>query len=197
MTEAPVPLDTLLARLASSKTDEEAWRALYRRTWPFVFAVVYRRLGGTLTLAEDASQEVFIRLVRSCPFERLRHVDAFRRYVWRVADNVARTYVRRAISRRAAEFSASEAEADSMDVQWFGHVEEELAAKNLLERVVADLAPGDRELLQLVLNGHNLPEIAKAIGLTYGNAAVRLHRLRQRLRKSLFLKESTPSRAKL
>lgn len=193
MTPEPVPLHALVARLASSPADEDAWRALYRQTWPFVFAVVYRRLRGAKALAEDASQEVFLRLVRACPFERLRDPDAFRRYVWRVADNVARTYARRILARHAAEIPTPEAEIGARDVQRVDLVEEKLAAEELLRQVVGGIEPRDRELLRLVLAGHSLSEIAKATGVTYGSAAVRLHRLRQRLRKSLFSKESKPS----
>lgn len=189
----PVPLEVLVARLASSPADEEAWRALYRQMWPFVFAVVYRRLRGTEALAEDASQEVFLRLVRARPFRRLRDPDAFRSYVWRVADNVARTYGRRARARHATEVTTPQADVGARDVQRVDRVEEELDAAELLRRMVGDIEPRDRELLRLVVEGQSLPNIAKATGLTYGNAAVRLHRLRQRLRKSLFSKESSPA----
>jgi RNA polymerase sigma-70 factor (ECF subfamily) len=197
VTPEPVPLEALVARLASSPADEEALRALYRQTWPFVFAVVYRRLHGAKALAEEASQEVFLRLVRACPFKRLRDPDAFRGYVWRVADNVARTYARRVLARHAAEVTPPEAEVGAADVQHFDRVEEELGAEELLRQVMGAIESRDRELLRLVLEGHSLSEIAKATGLTYGNAAVRLHRLRRRLRKSLFSKESRPSRGAL
>lgn len=193
MPEPRVPLEALLAQLATTRADEEAWRALYRQMWPFVFAAVYRRLRGDGALAEDASQEVFIRLVRACPFERLRDPEAFRRYLWRVADNVARTYARQVVGRHAAEVLTSEAEASGMDVQRFSRTGEELDAQDLMRRVVGDLTPSDRELLRLVLEGHSLSELAEARGLTYGNAAVQLHRLRQRLRNSLFSKESSQS----
>lgn len=191
MPRAQVQLGTLLARLASSPTDEQAWRALYHQMWPFVFAVVYRRLRGDGALAEDASQEVFMRLVRASPFERLLDPEAFRRYVWRVADNVGRTYVRRLVSRRAMERSTSEAEGSKVEAQQSGSADQELDAKDFVRHIV-DVASDDRDLLYLVLRGHSLSEIAKATGLTYANAGVRLHRLRARLRKSLFSKESGP-----
>lgn len=193
MPEAPIPLEALLARLASSRTDEGAWRELYRQTWPFVFAVVYRRLRGSRALAEEATQEVFIRLVHACPFERLRNPEAFRRYVWRVADNFARSYARRVLGRYRTEVSTSEAEAGAMEIRHIGCVEGEVVADDLLQRIVADLPSGERKLLQLVLEGRSLSEIAEAIGLTYGNAAVRIHRLRHRVRNLLFTRESLPS----
>lgn len=190
MLELPVTLEAVLVRLAQSRTDEDAWRVLYRQTWPFVYAAVYRRLRGSRALAEDASQEVFIRLVRACPFERLLDPDAFRRYVWRVADNVARDQARHAAHRYAIEVSLPEVETSGMGIQNSARIDENLDARDLLRHIVNKVVPADRQMLRLTLQGKTLSEIAKSEGLTYRNAAVRLHRLRQRLRNFLFLKES-------
>jgi RNA polymerase sigma-70 factor (ECF subfamily) len=192
--EALVTLEAIVARLASAPADEEGWRALYRQIWPFVFAVTYRRLRGARALAEDASQEVFIRLARTQPFDRLREAEAFRRYVWRVADNVARTYARRQASHQAAEVSTADPDASaSQGVMHPTDVMGNLEAEALLHQLMKHLGEGDRDLLRLVLEGRSLSDIAGTMGLSYGAAAVRLHRLRERVRKSLFSNESSPA----
>lgn len=190
MPDLPVPLEAVLARLAHSRADEDAWRVLYRQMRPFVYAAIYRRVGSSREPAEDGCQEVFIRLVRSCPFERLLDSDAFRRYVWRVADNVARDQARRAARLNAVEVSMPEVETSDLGIQSSARIGEDLDTRELLRHVVNIVGSADRKILWLTLQGKNLSEIAKSEGLSYSSAAVRLHRLRKRLRNLLFLKES-------
>ena len=44
---------------------EEAWIATFRETLPELYAFVARRVGGERTLAEDVTQETWLRAVRS------------------------------------------------------------------------------------------------------------------------------------
>lgn len=161
--------------------------------WPFVMAVVYRRLRGAGTLAEDASQEVFIRLTRSCPFTKLQDTDAFRRYLWRVADNVARTYNRRVLSQRT-EVPTSDVEAVApSEIHRQTQAEDRVDVEEFLHDLLADLDQKDREIIKQLMQGRRLTEIARETGVTYSNAGVRLHRLRRHIRKYLFNKESGSS----
>ena len=174
-----------LARLAIRRRDREAWETLYGVMRPFVYSVVYRRLGGSAALAEDATQEVFLRLVRSSPFDRLRKVDAFRGYTWRVADNVALTYRRRLLAHPTAPLDDEREEASAIEhasgTDWTGEVE----IKELLNEVWQELSSADRRLLRLLLDGCSIREVAKALAFNYSAAAVRVWRLRAKLRKSL------------
>src|SRR5687767_3799375 len=74
--------------LSSKPEDDTAWRRLFRLLWPFVTAIVWRRLRDR-TAVEDAAQEVFIRLVKAKPFAKIDGVPQLRAYVWRTAVNVA------------------------------------------------------------------------------------------------------------
>lgn len=58
--------------------------------------------------------------------------------------------------------------------------------------ILGELQQGDRELLNLLLQGFTTKEIADRLGLQYSNASVRLHRLRMHLRKFLSTKEINP-----
>jgi RNA polymerase sigma-70 factor (ECF subfamily) len=173
-----------LSTLAVRRRDRDAWETVYRLMRPFVYSVVYRRLRGSADLAEDATQEVFLRLVRSFPFGRLREVDAFRGYVWRVANNVALTYQRRILAHPTTqldtEFEETSAAEDRVSMDWVGDVE----VKELLSEVWPELSTNDRKLLRMLLAGHSIGEIGRAFGLAYGAAALRVWRLRVRLRKS-------------
>jgi RNA polymerase sigma factor (sigma-70 family) len=95
-------LDLLLADLSSDPKNEELWRHLFRSLYPFVLTAIHRRLrGANLGMAEDLAQEVFFRIVRSNAFREIKNADAFRAFVWIVADNIAKTELKR--SRHRAE----------------------------------------------------------------------------------------------
>jgi RNA polymerase sigma factor (sigma-70 family) len=171
----------VLERLKASPADEDAWRHLYLQLRPFVIAVIYRRLkGGERKAAEDAAQEVFLRLLRTRPFDRIPDADALRAYVWRMADNVAKTHLRKLQATEAGErdlaawrsSAAGVAGLDSEGALLAGEVHD--FAENALD-------PTDRDLLRLLLAGSRLDEAADRVGLTYANAGVRLYRIRRKL----------------
>ena len=147
---------------------------------PFVVALAYRRLGGHEELARDAAQDVFIRLLRTCPFARLEDADALRAYVWRTADNVSRDY-RRRLDDNAKRTSPLEISEIASAVQ--SQPSDSIAFQQWFSSMSRHLLPIDREILLMTAQGYDLNEIAEATGLTYSNTAVRLHRLRRRLSK--------------
>jgi RNA polymerase sigma factor (sigma-70 family) len=168
----------MLQRLRASPADEDAWSSLYRQLWPFVFAVVHRRL--QTSAVEDAAQEVFIKLLRSRPYENISDADAFRAYVWRMADNVAKTHLLKQhadqhAKRDLAEWQQFEPSGEALDG------EGALVANELLGLAENTLDAKDRDLLRMMLEGANLAQAADKLGLSYSNAGVRLHRMRRRL----------------
>lgn len=85
----PDTLEPALATLAENRRDQKAWEDLYRGLWPWVMATMYRGLGGQRALAEEASQEVFMKLLRYARFNRPGHSAAqFRSFVKIVATGV-------------------------------------------------------------------------------------------------------------
>jgi RNA polymerase sigma factor (sigma-70 family) len=174
-----------LAVLAVSRRDEKAWENLYRLCWPFVRTVVYRRLGGVEGLADDAAQEVFVRLLRSCPFAKLRSPDAFRGYLWRVSDNVARNYRRRI----ATSPTVALPDEEGFGVSGPGAgLPEDVELGHLLQDLWHGLSSPERRLLRMLIDGYTVREIADKLGISYGATAIRVMRLRGKLRKSLICK---------
>jgi RNA polymerase sigma factor (sigma-70 family) len=172
-------LDGALERLAESRDDEAAWTVLQNRLWPYVFAVAYRELKGAARAAEDVAQETFLRLVRSAPFERLQDPSDMRAYAGTVARNLARDTARR--EARQPMLAADRERSRSEPVGSLGPQ----LPEDVLERVRGQLAPKEAALLELVLQGDSLESVAKKLGVRYGTAAVRIHRLRNHLRKLL------------
>lgn len=175
-------LDTILARLARSREDQEAWTLLYDLMWPRVLAITFRVLRGVRDRAEDASQEVFIRIFRYCDFRKLRDPGDFQRYLHTVAQNVAKDYLR---EMRQAVLDIGQ---EGVSLEGILHVatpEQVARARELVERLGDELAPEERTLAEFLAAGYTVSEIAHRLGLSYSNAGVRIHRLRQRVRNLL------------
>ena len=149
--------------------------------WPFVVSLNFRLLGGSKQAADDASQEVFLRLLQYSTFEALTDPDSFRKYLRTVCTNVSRDYLQKLAKRNEAVLDGEQ--LDSLRSSVPGP--QEVQIKEVYEGMLGSLSPEDRQMIEWAAQGYTLGEIADATGLSYNNAAVRLHRIRAKLRKSL------------
>jgi RNA polymerase sigma factor (sigma-70 family) len=171
------PLFEPLGILSKNRTDDGGWRALYKTLWPFVYSGAYRLLRGRTEEAEQASQDVFVRIACFCPFKSLSP-NALRSYAWATLRNVVRDRIRAAAKERAVPVGEMEHLLGTVDPG----VPEQAEAQDALERILEHLDPLDAKILRLRIEGATLPEIAGGTGLSYTAAGARLHRLRRRLR---------------
>lgn len=181
-------IESSLLRLAENRDDEEAWAALYIRFRPFIYAVAYRRADGSQDLAREAVQETFFRLVKYCPFHKLADLGDFRRYLTVVTRNVV-TVLRRHEpypEKRRDHLGTLEVELDEPILTPHG---ETVELRQLLQQALRNLPRDERRALALSLDGYSLQEIADRLGISAGNAAVRLHRIRAKLRRNPTLKD--------
>jgi RNA polymerase sigma factor (sigma-70 family) len=149
---------------------------LYRIMWPSLVAVNQRALRGAWTGAEDVSQEVFIKLAKYCDFSRLKDGASLRSYIWAIARHTCADYVRNLMK-------TSQFRGDLLaDTSFFANDTGSLVARADLNAVASTLSEQDQRLLNSLLNGRTINEIAQFEGIQYGNAAVRIHRLRNRLK---------------
>lgn len=182
MPPAPKPgLDVILGRLAASREDKEAWTLLYDQMWPLIFATTFRILRGHQDRAEDSSQDTFVRLIRYCDFRKLREPFDFRRYARTVAENVAYDYLQE--MQRVA--SGSKEYEDALQDRVFDSPEQAALLRQVIQQIWDQLDAEERTLASFVAEGYPISEIAQRLGLSYSNAGVRIHRLRQRIRKYL------------
>lgn len=131
-----------------------------------------RRLTGDSSVADDLTQEVFLRVVRSSHTYEPRDRDPA--WVFRIARNVLRDRARRA--RRAIE-DGDVAEGASPPRQILG-----LDLRQALSR----LPPDDREALLLSEGvGLKYAEIAARTGTTVAGVRSRIYRARHSLRAQL------------
>ena len=124
----------------------------------------------------DLLQEIHVALWRS--LARFDGRCSMRTWVYRVAHNVATSLVIRARERTLTFVDAVTLEsiADASDGEAM------LDRERTLDRVCAlirQLRPIDRQIMLLYLEDVDAPTIAEVTGLTAGNVATKIHRIKQ------------------
>jgi RNA polymerase sigma-70 factor (ECF subfamily) len=166
-------------------SDPAALEAFYRRHIEAVRGFVARRVDDP-HLAADLIAEVFLAALDSADAFRAS-VGNERQWLFGVARNVVATE-RRRIARelRAARRISGRALVDAEDVT---DLLERIDAEGRARRLYAAmdrLSEDDRALLELVaLDGVQVIDAARLLGMSQGAARVRLHRARRMLRDQL------------
>lgn len=123
---------------------------------------------------DDLTQEIAAELWRS--YARYDQRRPFATWAYRVALNVAITHLRRTARRTteplAADLAAPEPRGPDDRV-------------GALRAVMESLAPLDRALLILYLDGRSYAEIADVLGISETNVATKIGRLKQALRRDI------------
>jgi RNA polymerase sigma factor (sigma-70 family) len=172
-------LTELLPKLKKKPQDGQIWEELYANTRPLVFATTFRALSGNSALAEEATQQTFLRVFRYSDFTRLAKAEDLLAYLSTVARHCAidigkkeASYTPTALDALACDFLPSQATP-----------EQRLRARETLQNVFDQLDPEEAKLVDLLVAELTLKVLAKELGTTYEAAGVRIHRLRERLRK--------------
>lgn len=162
--------------LAVDRSSEIGWSTLHRLLWPFVVGTIARALGGAREGLDDISQDVFYRLVKSCDFNAFPNEDAFLGYLHAICTNVARDSLR----KRSISQVSGNSNIDNLPSPNEHH---RLSDERLrLRKIFAELDSVELRLAEFLLQGYTLKEIAHLTDQTYGGLAVRIHRLRAKLR---------------
>jgi RNA polymerase sigma-70 factor (ECF subfamily) len=169
--------------LTRSRADPECFATLFDRYFVALHGYAARRLGGVG--GDDVAAETFLVAFRQRDrFDPGR--GTVRAWLYGIATNLIREHRRaeergyRACARAAAE-PAYSTDLDRADARVTAQ-----AARDGLVSALADLPPGDRDVLLLVVWGllsHD--EVACALGIPVGTVGSRLHRARKRLRAAL------------
>lgn len=173
-------LRAILLHLHEDPRNDGLWKALYDETRRFVFAVAYRVLNGDNELAKDATQSVFLRLFQYCEFTDFSEPGDFLGYLSTVTRHAALDLVRK---QQGYVTGLELALSDFLPSRPTPRQRER--AQNQLHDVLEHLSSDEKVLVDLLMAGYTLDEIAKRLGVRYSTAAVRIHRLRERLLKYL------------
>jgi RNA polymerase sigma-70 factor, ECF subfamily len=167
--------DNELVKLARTG-DGGAIRTLYQRHARRVFAVV-RRMAGDDALAEDWSQEAWVRVIRALP--TFRGESQFSTWLHRIAVNSA-LHGRRSRERKAGRETVMD---DSHAARPTGG---DALLKLKLERAMERLPDGMRRVLVLHdVEGYTHEEIGEMLGVNPGTCKSQLFKARAKMRNLL------------
>jgi RNA polymerase sigma-70 factor (ECF subfamily) len=193
MTPSPTEMDDLLlTRIRSG--DEEAFVTLYRKRQASIYRFALH-MSGSLTVAEDVTQEVFLALLRQeCGFDPER--GTLSGYLFGIARKLVLRNVERGRSNVALESDLDDSTLPELAVNDDPLVElthrEGIAA---LRRAVQALPRRYREVVVLCdLEEVDYADAAVALGCPIGTVRSRLHRARGLLLDKLN-QESNPRQA--
>ncbi len=166
---------------ASARGAEEAFLECYREYRDHVFRSAMRYAGGRRDVADDLTQEVFIKLMDR--WEELSARGELHGWLYRVTANLA-------ISKLRREQRWTDRVRTLLASKPAGPVgpDQELATRQAMDQVVAALdalPPKQRVVLVMrVLDGKSQREIAEVIGVSEGYASKLLKRAQAKLRKA-------------
>ncbi len=177
VTGRPAPdLNGLVDRAVSG--DVEAFEEIYRKSVGRVYGLCLRMCGNP-SLAEELTQEAFIRAWQKLP--SFRGESAFATWMHRLTVNVVLGHQRSTGRRQVRENAAGE--------EWYSDgsaTRERLGVAMDLERAIAGLPKRARTVFVLHdVEGYKHSEISEVAGMAVGTSKAQLSRARQLLRKAL------------
>jgi len=160
----------------SVSLDPSGWIALLQENVPALYRWVSRRVGGDRELAEDVTQEVWLRAVEA--WRRAGPPQTPQAWLMRVARNLLANHFRRVVPQAVdpADLDLTEREAEPVTPD----------AAALLRWGLSRLGSGQARLLEAYhLDGLDVAAIARAERLSARAVEGRLRRARASLRRQL------------
>jgi len=183
----PIPKSSVVDRSPQQEVEErieQLYASLVRDHHRSIFNYVYRIIGDT-GLAEDVTQEAYLRAYRALP--RLPGDANHRAWLYRIATNAATDELRRRKRRPQETLGLSptlRARSESEDVR---------LGRMVLDDALHQLAEGHRVVLNLFEFGEfSAPEVGQVLGINA--AAARKRRQRARSALARILKKELRSR---
>jgi RNA polymerase sigma-70 factor (ECF subfamily) len=168
--------------VAVARYQEPALAEIYRRHGGVVHALA-RRVLGSEQLAEEVTQDVFVKLWQEP--ERFDHArGSLRSYLLSMAHNRSVDLVRSTAARQAREQrSATEVAAGGYDLE---HQAWDLHVSDQVRKAIVDLSGEQRQAIELAyFGGHTYREVALMLGAPEGTIKARIRSGLIRLRRAL------------
>ena len=171
--------NTLIHRVQTG--DEEAFAALMRDHYSFVYAIVIRMVKNSHD-AEEVVQDAFLNAFRGLP--QLEDPAKFKGWLGEIAQNCGRNWLRK---QRGDTVSIDEVSEQLLQTE--DSPDERLTRqeqRELIRRTMETLPQKDREIAHAYyLDGMSYDELTSAHGLSYSAIASRLARAKRQLSKRL------------
>jgi RNA polymerase sigma factor (sigma-70 family) len=168
------------------RRDEDAARALFRHLYPLVSRLVRSHLPRR-TSPEDLVQTVFMKVFAS--LDSFSGAVPLEHWVSRIAINTCLNQLAAEKARPELRWAdLSEEQAQALEAVTAGQAEldptQNLASREIVEKLLAQLAPTDRLLMTLLhLEGRSVNEVRQITGWNVPVIKIRAFRARRKLRK--------------
>jgi RNA polymerase sigma factor (sigma-70 family) len=176
LTDTPSDEQLMAAYVAG---DSAAFRVIFERYAPLLMRAMLREL-YVREEASDLVQQTFLQLHRARADFDLSH--KLKPWIFTIAMNLKREYFRRKKRRPERSLDAETGLDPAVPALGAARVD----AQRTLKRVLADLPPDQREVIELHwFDGLEFPEVAQVVGASVSAVKVRAHRGYVRLRAAL------------
>ena len=160
---------------AAQKGNKTAFKRLYDLYAPFVWRVVYRTAGGDEDAVRHIVQDTFIRIHGA--LKTYKREAALSTWIYRIAYNTAQSF----LQKRKRQWERQTPFDDSIPCS-----EESVDGFDIREQVrvlLESCTPQERFLLTASAEGFSFEELSHISGKSEGALRVRLHRIKERIRK--------------
>ena len=159
--------------------DEGAFQELVEEHRSLVFALIARVIPDR-SRAEDAAQDVFLRIYRGLPY--FRGESRLSTWIYRIVANVCAQEA----ARRPAPASLDDDRARPVVPAAADRQFSDLELRERLEKAIARLPPNQRLLVAAhYLEGIQYEDLAEALDIPMGTVKTHLYRAKQQLRRML------------
>ncbi|HUX21826.1 MAG TPA: sigma-70 family RNA polymerase sigma factor [Spirochaetia bacterium] len=175
---AESPTDEDLIRRYVEAGEQRAFVTLISRHLPRMRRMLFGLLNGNRDDMQDVEQEILIALCGR--LDRFRFDSAFETFLYRFARNKAIDHIRRQARQRRIVEAVGEAfsTSETGDDEWLV----EIHGRDSVASILSRLSEEERLLITLKeLEGLDIREIAKIMGVAVGTIKSRLHRTRGKI----------------
>lgn len=175
--------------LRIKENDTEAFAVIVEKYKKSIFNICYHYLGNYHD-ADDASQEVFVKVFKS--INSFRFASSFSTYITRIAINTCNDYFKKNKKKEKNINIDDESVPYISDIKNAPEEDYELKERQKIVRTaISRLNKRHRQMIILRdLNGYSYEEIAKTLGISQGTVKSRISRARLAL-KEIILKDGT------
>lgn len=154
---------------------KELFAQLYEQEYDRVFRLCRGYFSGNRVLAEDATQEVFVKIWDN--LASYREEAKLTTWIYRIAINVCLMQVRKASYRKELHV------LQIPDVTMDGVVDEDEIRLSKMYSCIQQLEEVNRAIILMILEGVEYSEMAEVTGIKEETLRVKIHRIKQSLTK--------------
>ena len=155
--------------------DRNAFAAWYTEANPILIIKIYRITGGDLPSAEDLLHDVIVQILDTVDVRKMVNESALHGYIVKAAKNRWMTNLSRN-NRFSSLEETSFQDTTTEDTPINNLINEETA-----NHIKTSLSAGEQQILRYMIDGKTLAEIAEAEKISYSNAGVKVHNIRNKI----------------